>query len=255
MTISLANINLFLLVFMRMTGFVIFNPIFQRSSVPTLLKGAFSLLCAFLITPTLSVSTSINGVVQMTAAAITEFIVGIGIGVICNMFFNVVTMAGEMIDMQMGLGLATMYEPGSGVTMPVMGNFLNIVVMLVFFTGNAHLTLLSLVADSYRLILPGNVFPTAASSAFIVNLGGDMFELALRLAIPVIAVEIVGIVAVALLMRVVPQVNIFTVGIQIEIIIGIVVILLAASPLTSLCDQLVSFILEKSAEFIRLLAA
>ena len=253
MTIPVLNIDLFLLVFMRVTGFVILNPIFGRSTVPTILKVAFSLLVASVITPTLNVAVNINGVLPMVVAALTELSVGLAIGVVISILFAVVTIAGEYVDLQMGLGMAMMYDPGSGATMPVMGNFFNVIMMVVFFAGNAHLSLLSLVADSFKAIAPGTAFPTAASARFIVSMGQDMFELGLRMAVPVIAVEVIGLIAIALLMKAVPQINIFTVGIQIQTIIGILVVLLAAPAITALCDRLTAYILEKSAEFIRLM--
>jgi flagellar biosynthetic protein FliR len=257
MTFQALNIDLFLLVFMRVTGFVILNPVFGRTAVPNLFKVGFSLLFAFIITPTLTalgISANIDGFAPMILAALTEFTIGLAIGIIISMLFAVVTMAGEFVDMQMGLGMAMMYDPGSGINMPVMGSYFNILLMVVFFAGDAHLALLELVDDSFRAIAPGAMMPTAASMKFIVDMGSDMFELGLRMAVPVIAVEIVGIIAIAMLMKAVPQLNIFTVGIQIQAIIGIIIILLATPVLTALCDRLTGYILEKSAEFIRLVA-
>lgn len=253
MTIPEINIDLFLLVFMRITGFILLNPIFGRSSVPNLLKVAFSFLFAIIVTPTINVTVNIDGVVQMIFAAVIELCIGLAIGVIMNIVFAVVTVAGEYVDMQMGLGMAMMYDPNSRVNMPIMANFFNILLIVVFFAGNAHLALLSLLADSFKAIPPGTAYPTAQSAQFIVAMGKDMFELGLRMAIPVISIEIIGLVAIALIMKAVPQINIFTVGIQIQSIIGIVVILLAAPLLTVLCDRLTAYVLEKTAELIKLM--
>jgi flagellar biosynthetic protein FliR len=253
MTFGTFNIDLFLLVFMRITGFIILNPLFGRTTVPNLFKVAFSLLFASIVTPTLNVSVNINGVAPMVLAALMELTIGLAIGVVINIIFAVVTLAGEMVDMQMGLGMAMMYDPGSGVNMPIMGNFFNIILMVVFFAGNAHLALLSLVSDSFKAIAPGTAYPTTQSAQFVVSMGKDLFDLGLRMAVPVIAVEVIGLIAIGLLMKAVPQINIFMVGIQIQTIIGIIIVLLATPILTALCDRLTAFILEKSAEFIRLL--
>lgn len=254
MSIPALNIDLFLLVFMRMTGFVVLNPVFGRSSVPTILKVAFSLLCAFIITPTLHIATTFAGVPQMFVALLSELAVGLAIGMVLNILFAVVTMAGEFIDYQMGLSMAMMYDPGSGVNMPIIGNYFNILLMVVFFAGNAHLSLLSMVTDSFRAIAPGTVFPTAASARFVASMGKDMLELGLRMAIPIIVVEIVGIVAIGLLMKAVPQINVFTVGIQIQMIVGVLILLFASPMIVLLCDRLTAYMLEKTAECIRLMA-
>ena len=254
MTIPLLNIDLFLLVFMRFTGLVLFNPVFGRTSVPNILKVAFSLLCAWMVTPTLTgVSVHIDGMVEMAAACLLELAVGLAIGVAVDILFAVVTVAGEMVDMQMGLGMAMIYDPSSGINMPVIGNFFNAVMLMVFLAGNAHLSLLAMMSDSFRAIAPGTGFPTAASARFLVSMGGDMLSLGLRMAIPVLAIEMIGVIAIGILMRAVPQINIFTVGLQIESLIGIAVLLVSMPMIAGLCNRLTSYILEKSAELIRLM--
>lgn len=254
MTIPLFNIDLFLLVFMRFTGLVLFNPIFGRTSVPNILKVGFSLLCAWIVTPTLTgVSVRIDGMVEMAVACLLEFAVGLAIGVAVDILFSVVTLAGEMVDMQMGLGMAMIYDPGSGVNMPVLGNLFNVMMLTIFLAGDAHLSLLAMMSDSFRAIAPGTGYPTAASARFLVSMGGDMLSLGLRMAIPVIAIEMIGIIAIGILMRAVPQINIFTVGIQIESLIGIAVLLISMPMIAALCSRLTSYVLEKSAELIRLM--
>jgi flagellar biosynthesis protein FliR len=253
--LSALNINIFLLVFVRMSGAFLFNPILGRQNVPVMLRAALGFLCAIVITPTLTgVSVEINGVVQMMVMSLGELFIGMTLGIVVSVVIYVVQLAGEQIDAQMGLTMSKMYDAHSGVNMPIMGSFFNLIIIFCFFAANAHLTLMAFVTDSFRLIAPGAVFPTEQSLHFVVNLLGDYFKLGLQMAIPVIAVEIVCQIALGLLMRTVPTINIFAIGLQIEMLVGLVLMIVTIAAIVVLCGQLITFMVEKSAEVIRLMA-
>ena len=254
MTISLSNIDLFLLIFMRMSGAILFNPILGRQNVPVILRTGLSLICAFLVTSTLTgIRVVENGVVALIVASVFELAVGFGIGVIMDILFSVVLIAGEAIDNQIGFSMATFYDPHSGVNMPLLGNYFNVVFMLVFFASNAHLTFFVLLSDSCRAIPPGTVTLTGESARYIVLLGRDMLELGLRMAIPVLAVLLICDITVGLLMRAVPQLNIFTIEIQVKVIVALILVVISVPVLVSMSDQLTTFMLEKVTEFLRIL--
>jgi flagellar biosynthetic protein FliR len=253
MTLPSLNIDLFLLVFMRMSGAIIFNPIFGRSNIPATLKGALSLICAFLVTSTLSQTFEITNMIQFGIDCTTELVIGIAIGTIISGLFSVVLVAGETIDLQMGFSMANFYDPQSSVNMPIIGSFFNAILILVFFASNAHLTMFTLLTDSFRVIPAGTGYPTAQSAQFIVSMGKDIFEMGLRFAIPILAIEIIAQVMMGILMRAVPQINIFTVGIQIQTIIGIVMLLIAVPIIVALNGKLTDYIIEKMTELIKLL--
>lgn len=248
------DIEVLFLVFMRMSGAVLFNPMLGRSNVPTIFKGAFSLLAAIVVYPTLGgIHVQTGGIVGLTVQSLLELSVGFGLGIIVSILFSVVLLSGEMIDAQMGLAMSSFYDPHSGVSMPILGSFFNALMILVFFASNAHLTLLTLVSDSFGVIPPGAVIPTTGSFRFVVMLGRDYLELGLRMAIPFIAVELITIVAMGLLMRAVPQINVFSVSIQLQAIVGIVIVAVAVPVIVPMCDRLTTFMLEKCTEYLRLL--
>lgn len=259
MTLSLSafsgfNIDLYLLVFMRMSGLFIFNPIFGRANIPVTLRAALGFICALVVVPTLSgMSVQIGGIVQLIVMSLGELFIGLAIGVVVNLMINAVQFAGELIDMQMGLTMAQQYDANSGVNMPLLGSFFNSIMILCFFASNAHISLITFVSDSFRLIAPGNVFPTQQSMHFIFSLGKDYFELGLRMAIPVVAIEIVCQISMGMLMKAVPSINIFSIGTHIEALVGILIILFTITPLVNLCGQIVTYMLEKVVEVIKLM--
>lgn len=256
MTISLYNINLFLLVFMRMSGAVLFNPLLGRKNIPPMLRAALGLVLAVLVTPTLDASqVHIVNFVQLFFCSLMELLLGVGLGFVVTGLFSVVLIAGEMIDTQMGFSMSTFYDPKAGVAMPILGSFFNAVLILVFFASNAHLALIKIAVDSFSLIPPGSAFITPRSAQFLVVMGGDIFELGLRLALPVLAVEMIVQIALGIMMKAVPQINVFSVGMQLTGMIGLILILIMVPVLIMLMGRLTGYIVEKSAEFIKLAVA
>jgi flagellar biosynthetic protein FliR len=253
MTLPSLNIDLFLLVFMRMSGAIIFNPIFGRSNIPATLKGALCIICAYLVTSTLSQSYEMSNMMQFGISCMSELVIGIAIGTIISGLFSVVLLAGEMLDLQMGFSMANFYDPSSSVSMPIVGSLFNALLVLVFFASNAHLAMFNLITDSFKVIPAGSGYPTAQSAQFIVNMGTDIFDMGIRFAIPILAIEFIAQIMMGILMRAVPQINIFTVGIQIQTIIGIVMLLIAVPIIVTLNGRLCDFIIEKITELIKLL--
>lgn len=249
------SFEVFLLVFMRMSGMFIFNPILGRENIPTLLRAAMGFICALVVTPTLSgVTVRIGDVAELIVMSLGELFVGLAVGVVVSTILYIVQFAGELIDMQMGLTMAKMYDPHTGVSMPLLGNFFNVVMILCFFASNAHLTLISYITDSFKLIAPGAVFPTQQSLHFVVALVKDYFELGLRMAMPVIAIEIISQIAIGMLMRAVPSINIFSIGMHLTALVGLVIVFITLTTIVTMCGQLITYMIEKVAQVIKLMA-
>lgn len=254
MTIFANQINLYLLVFMRMSGMILFNPIFGRKNVPVLLRGALSLALAVPVSMTLSVTgIAVANVVQLFGMCASELLVGFGIGVILSALFSVVLLAGEAIDLQMGFSMANLYDPASQVSMPVVGSFLNALLIMTFLASNAHLALVKLFSDSFRAFPPGTASFSSKTFQFIAVMGGDVFSMGLRLALPLIAVEFVLQIVMGILMRASPQINIFSVGIQLQTLIGLALLMLLVPVMVTLFGRLSDYILEKCVEWMRLI--
>ncbi|HEX2937551.1 MAG TPA: flagellar biosynthetic protein FliR [Ruminiclostridium sp.] len=249
------QLNLFLLVFMRMSGAFIFNPILGRENIPMQIRAALGFVCALVVTPTLTdIKVEINSLVQLVVMSLGELLIGLSLGVIVSIIIYVVQLAGELIDAQMGLAMAQMYDPRTGVNMPLFGILFNIIMIFCFFLSGAHLSLITFVSDSFRLVSPGAVVPTQQSMHFIVALGKDYFELGFRIAIPVTAVEVISQLSIGMLMKAVPSINVFTIGMYVTALVGIIIIFVTLTAIVTACGQLTTYLIEKSAEVIKLIA-
>lgn len=251
---SALDISVFILVLLRMSGFIFFNPILGRENIPMMIKTGLCFTCALIITPTIKTSTVMTGnVVQLVVSCMWELIIGFLLGVVVNILFSVVQLAGEQIDVQMGITMATIYDPHSNMSMPLMGSLFNVIMVEAFFISDAHLALFSLISDSFSILPPGKIAIAPNAYNFVAKLLSDYFELGFRLAIPIIAVELICQIAMGMLMRAVPSINIFSVGMHVEVIVGLLLVLLSTAAIAGLCGRLSTYIVEKCAEFIKLL--
>lgn len=216
---------LFLFAGCRMAGVIFFNPIFGRSSIPAMVKIGLSLGIAF------NIAYSLAGtyVADYTAAdllisMLREFAVGYAIGFIMQVFLSVFHIGGELMDLQLGFSMAQMYDPSTNSQVSVTGNFITIMYVLLFFITNSHLNLMAIAVKSYSIVPIGPGGVSGQIGIYIIELFGYILVYALQLALPVTVTEILVEVAVGILMRVVPNINVFVVNIQLKVIVGIVVL-------------------------------
>lgn len=208
-----------------MTGVVFFNPVFGRGSVPVLVKIGFSLGIA------LNVAYGLSGVyvedyttIDLLLSMVREFAVGYAIGFVMQMFLSVFHIGGELMDLQLGFSMAQMYDPSTNSQVSVTGNILTSMYVLLFFISNSHLNLLAIASKSYDVVPIGLTGVSSRIGVYFIELFGYIMVYALQLALPIIVTEILVEVAVGILMRVVPNINVFVVNMQLKILVGLLVI-------------------------------
>ena len=228
-----ADLTLFLTILARMTGFVVFNPIFGRTGIPGIFKSGLSLLLA----ATTYTMTTERPAVPETLLALAlllgmELAVGYFLGLVMNLFFYIPMMGGETIDIQMGMSMGRTYDPSSQTTTTVTSRVLNTLMMLLFFAGNGHHTLLRIIMVSGRIV----PFGTAAFGRdlywAIVELFVDCTILGVKLCMPILAAELLGQVGMGILMKVIPQINVFAINIELKVIIGLGLLFLLLDPMS-----------------------
>ena len=228
--------DIFLFIYIRMLGFIVFNPVFGRRNIPPTVRGAIALvlavfaLLAIMSDPEVDAMQDVgmNSMLMFGVLIVKEFIFGYLIGLVVNLFFSVITIGGEIMDSQMGLGMSKMYDPASNIQMPLSGNFFNIALMVLFFMTNSHITLVRLLIVSFQLSPVGILFFNPDIGIYLMRMFGEVFILSMKLALPVIAAELISEAGIGILMRAVPQINIFVVGLQLKIIAGVGIMLISA---------------------------
>ncbi|OXS25104.1 MAG: flagellar biosynthetic protein FliR [Acetobacterium sp. MES1] len=237
---------IFLLASCRTAGVIFFNPIFGRNSVPSIVKVGLSLAIAMFAVFELGTTQVINySSIEFIGAMLQGFIIGIVIGFIMTLFLSVFQLGGEVIDMQMGLSMASMYDPATKANISVTGNLLTAMYVLVFFISNAHLALFTVVIKSFQVIPLGVGQVSDKVAVYFIELMYYIFIYAVQVAIPIIVTEIVSEFAVGILMRLVPNINVFVINIQIKVFIGLIVIFTLIPALANFMTQMNLLMMEK----------
>ncbi|PKM64499.1 MAG: hypothetical protein CVU96_02560 [Firmicutes bacterium HGW-Firmicutes-20] len=237
---------IFLLATCRTAGVIFFNPIFGRNSVPSIMKVGLSLAIAMFAVFELGTTQVIDyTAIEFIGAMLQGFIIGIVIGFIMTLFLSVFQLGGEVMDMQMGLSMASMYDPATKANISVTGNLLTSMYVLIFFISNAHLALFSVVIQSFQVIPLGIGQVSDQVAVFFIELMYYIFIYAVQLSIPIIVTEIIAEFAVGILMRLVPNINVFVINIQIKVIIGLIVVFTIIPALANFMTQMNLLMMEK----------
>ena len=220
--------DLFLIVMMRMTGFILFNPVFGRRNVPNTVKAAMALTLAVVIVSPMERDAELDkytaDIFVFMLLLVKEAVFGYLIGLIINIYFSVISMGGEIIDMQMGLSMSQLYDPGSNIQMPLTANFFNVELMLIFFMTRSHTTLIEMIRMSFEVSPVTSFSFNAAIAIGLMSLFAHIFVLSLKLAFPILAVELVTETGIGIIMRAVPSINVFVVGVQLKILVALIVL-------------------------------
>ncbi|MPM96840.1 hypothetical protein SDC9_144005 [bioreactor metagenome] len=153
-----------------------------------------------------------------------QMLIGIGMGFAAKIVFTAFLFAGEFIGSQMGLGFATFYDPLNASQTPVIAEFMNLVALLLFLSLNGHLLYLATLAQSFSAIPISNVPVGAGSWLNIAELGSKIFSAGLLLSLPIMAALMITNVALAVLTRAAPQLNLFALGFPLTLIGGFLIL-------------------------------
>lgn len=248
-------LTLFLLITARMSGFVGFNPLLSRQNFPGTFRAGFVLLLsAFTYSVTGGRLEPPAGVLPFAGAVFLELAIGLALGMVVNFFFYIPQLAGLAIDTQMGMTMNQTYDPGSRANMSVTGTLLNTLMILLFFAGNGHHTLLRIMITSGEVVGYGGV----SIGHDLTNLALELFiectVLAVKLAMPILAAELIGQLGMGVLMKVIPQINVFSINIELKVIVGLGLLLMLMLPISEFLLEAEQTMLDSLQAMLRLTA-
>ncbi|WP_101696810.1 flagellar biosynthetic protein FliR [Clostridium minihomine] len=248
------NFTLLLLIFMRMTGCVVFNPILGRTSVPIVIRVGLALMLSifsYQLVPVQNIELATFLIFFVTM--LREFLLGFLVGFVIQMFLSVILISGENIDMQIGISMSKIYDPQSNVSMPVSGSLINAMFFLLFFVTNAHLTLMQVFVQLCVMVPYGTVAIDPQVFSRLVELFRLILIYAIKMSLPVMASQLITEFAVGLVMKAVPKLNIFMINIQVKVILGFGILLLMAGPLASFLERLITLMFDEIGAVFQLL--
>lgn len=221
-------LGLFFFPLTRILALLATAPVFNNAALPVRIRLVAGLAVTLALVPVLPPQPAIppGSWVGLTVIA-EQLLIGALMGFSLRITFVALDVAGELIGLQMGLSFATFFDPGSSSETPVMASFLGLLTALIFLAMNGHLLTLTLLAESFTL-LPVSATPFhAAALSSLLTAAAMMFSLGVMLALPLITALLVTNIALGVLARVAPTLNLFAVGFPITLALGFIVLLLS----------------------------
>jgi flagellar biosynthetic protein FliR len=217
-------LNPMLLIGLRVSGLVLFAPLFGSAAIPVRMKAVLVIVVTAVLYPVVWARVGEAAVRQWPLMVIHELAIGIALGLAANLLFDAVQLAGQVMSIQMGYSLVNILDPQTQVESTVVALFQQTIAMLIFLSMNVHHALLRVLASSFDY-LP--VSATQFGSPFIVTtlkLGGAVFSLGVRIAAPVVAATLAADIAIGLAGKASPQMPLILLGPAVKSMLGIAVL-------------------------------
>ncbi|MFE8699090.1 flagellar biosynthetic protein FliR [Cytobacillus sp. FJAT-54145] len=230
----------FLLVLVRVTSFFLMMPIFSYRTIPTTHKIGLGFFLSLIMFSNIDAPVlEINGAYFLLI--MKEALVGLIIGFIAYLILAAIQVAGGFIDFQMGFAIANVIDPQTGAQSPLTGQYLYTIALFFLLTVNGHHLLLDGVFYSYEFIPLDQAwipFGDESMVEFIVKSFSSMFTIAFQMSIPVVGSLFLVDVALGIVARTVPQLNVFVVGLPLKIGVSFIVLIAVMSVLMMVVTQL-----------------
>ncbi len=228
----------FMFPLVRILALVASSPILGNKQVPVRIKVGFSVFITLVIAPTLGDMPQVEaGSAQGLLIVIQQIIIGLAMGFTMRLIFTAVEMAGEFSGLQMGLGFASFYDPLNASFTPVIAQWMSIIASLAFLALNGHLYMVAGLAESFHTLPIGGMI-SQQGYYDIVLWGGSVFAYGLQLSLPLLAALLITNLALGVLTRAAPQLNLFAVGFPITLGLGFFVLMLFIPYLAPILDRL-----------------
>ena len=251
--IDWAELTLFLFVMARMSGFILFNPILGRANIPASFRSGMVMVFSVFVTAVSEQQPpDPASVIEFAILMLLEMAIGFLLGMAETFFFYIPQLAGSMIDTQMGMTMNQMYDAGAQANLSVTGQLLNILMTLLFFAGGGHFTLLRLFLTSEEIVPFGQVSIGLPAYHLMLELFIECTLLAVKLCMPVLVAELIAQVGMGVLMKVIPQINVFAINIELKVIVGLALLLVLTVPFSEFLLQTELAMLESLHDILTL---
>ncbi len=246
-----------ILVFARILSIFAFTPILSRRNVPVMVRVILSifitLIVIMVVQPDPVDSGTQAGIYLMMI--LREVFIGLTLGFITNMFFNTVQVAGEIMDMQSGLGMAKVFDPETNIQMSIIGSIISFMMYLYFFATNSHMSYIQLFVISFDTLPVGEGGFNPDLGYNIVSYFSVLLAMVTKLAMPIIAAAFILEFCMGMLMKSVPQIQIMVVNIQLKVAAGFMMLFLIAVPLADFIDSYLETWLDTLGKFMTVMPA
>jgi flagellar biosynthesis protein FliR len=218
-------------VFARIGAMVMLLPGLGESNIPVRVKLAIALLLTLIILPLHrnAYHVDLNSMTSLMVLMVYEIIIGIVLGATARVTLSALQVAGSVIAQQLGLGFVTAVDPTQGQQGLLIGNFLTMLGITLLFATDTHHLVIAALNESYRIFSPGEAVPTGDVAALATRAFAAAFKIGMQLAAPFLVFGLVFNIGLGVLARLMPQMQVYFVGVPLSIMIGFLIFALVLS--------------------------
>ena len=238
---SYTDLEYYLLLVVRMSCFIYVAPFFSDRDVPRRVKSGLSLMLAYIVYHSVNPHEMVtySTVIGYSTLVLKEALAGLMIGYGANICTQIVQMAGKIADMEIGLSMVQLMDPMTRESTGFTGTLYQYAVMLIMFATNLHHYVLRAFIESYRLIpVGGELFRSDTIVRAVVRFMGDYIAISFSFCLPIVASMLILNAVLGILAKTAPQVNLFTVGMQLKILTGLSILFITIGVLPSVSEYI-----------------
>jgi len=225
------NIVGFVLLFFRFSALFLAVPIFSHSNIPMNVKASLAFFFTVIFYSSMPPLTFEINMLNIIVAVLGEFMFGLVVGLILLLAYNIITFAGGQISFMMGFSMASAIDPQSGISMPIISQFLSLMGLMVLFEMDLHHWMLLYINSSLSQIPLGGFLMSESLFKYLMYATTNMFLVGFMIAFPITALSWLADVIFGMLMKTMPQFNLLVIGFPIKIGLSIAVIIAILSSL------------------------
>lgn len=231
LSVTEAQIDAWLAAFLfplaRIFGLIVTAPVFNNAALPVRVKLVLGLAITVALAPALPAFPQVAPASWAgLAILVQQGLIGIALGFTMRLVFAGIDLAGELIGLQMGLGFAVFYDPQNATQLPIVAELAGLISLLIFLALNGHLMMLALLAESFNILPVGATSFQAGGWETLLRWAATIFSIGVLLALPLISALLIANVALGVLTKVAPQLNLFAVGFPLTLMAGFIMLAL-----------------------------
>ncbi len=254
MTFSIQNFDFYILIFVRITGYIFTAPFFSQKNVPLRVKTGLSIFMAAILIYAVPYTTpEYNTVIGFTVLIVKEVLAGAIMGLFANIAYHILALSGQIIDMEIGYSMVSTMDPTTSIQTTITANLYGYLVLLMMFITNLHHFFIRAIVDSFQLIEIGKVNLNPNLYQLMVQFITDYFIIGFRIVLPIFAAILIVNTLLAILAKIAPQMNMFVLGMQIKIFVGLIVLAVIMELIPGVADKLFNEMKELLLQSIKLL--
>ncbi len=232
MTFTIKHFEFILLVVVRLSSFVMAAPFLSYASIPVRVKLAIALVLSIIVINMVEpVTLEYTGLIGFSALMIEEACVGIAMGFMSNICLYILNFSGQLMDMDMGLSMSNIFDPQTRIQGTISGTLYLYAVMLLMMVSHMHYFVIQAVVDSFQHFNIGEAVFSKSITDVMVEFLPNYFMIAFRILLPIFGCMLIINIVLGVLARAAPQMNMFVVGMQLKVMVGIIVLFIIVETL------------------------